>query len=164
MSNPLSSLPESLAAFTVVAGSDHAGFALKQALLSHLQAAGIAVQDVGCYDDTAVDYPGVAARAAEVLHQMGPDGAAMGLLCCGSGVGMGIAANRFAGLRAVVANDVTTARLSRQHNNANVLCLGARITALPLAQEILDVFLATAFDENRHAARVAQLDALCPLS
>lgn len=115
---------------------------------------------MGCYDAAPVDYPPVAARVAQAVLQAGADETVMGVLCCGSGVGMGIAANRFDGVRAVVAHDVTTARLSRQHNDANVLCLGARFLAAPLAQEILDVFLATDFDGARHADRVAQLDCL----
>jgi ribose 5-phosphate isomerase B len=140
---------------SIIIGADHAGFVLKQQLLSWLTTQGWTVHDVGCYSEASVDYPLIAQAVAQpVQAQQYP----YGLLICGSGVGVMMGANRFAGVRAVLADHVTLARLSREHNNANVLCLGARMTAAPLSEEILSVFLTTPFDGARHQRRVNLLD------
>lgn len=141
----------------VFIGADHAGFEVKEAVKTYITSLGLAHEDFGCYDLNAVDYPDVAAKVCEaVLTTPG----SMGVLCCGSGVGMSIAANRYNGLRAVLAFDSHIASLSRAHNNANVLCLGGRITAEAYAQEIFDAFLTGVFEGERHMTRINKLDRL----
>ena len=146
-----------LTARPIIIGADHAGFPLKTALIAYLIEQGCRVTDIGCPDEAPVDYPEIAATLVQTLKM---DPSALGILCCGSGVGMAIGANRFTGVRAVVAHDLLTARLSREHNDCNVLCLGARLIAAPLACEITAVFL-NATPEARHAERVALLDTAC---
>lgn len=139
----------------IVVGGDHAGLGLKRALVEALDAKGYAVEDIGTHDERATDYPDYARRVARAVA----DGdAPLGLLVCGSGVGMSIAANRHAGVRAVVCSEPYSATMARRHNDANVLCLGARVVGAGLAAEILDVFLSTEFDGGRHARRVAKID------
>ncbi len=138
----------------IVIGSDHAGFALKQILVAHLVAGGHEVDDVGTNSLEPVDYPPICAEVGRrVVDGLGERGIVLG----GSGQGEQIAANKVNGVRAALCNDLYTARLSRQHNDANVLSIGARIVASQLACEILDLWLATAFDGGRHEVRVAQL-------
>jgi ribose 5-phosphate isomerase B len=142
---------------TLFLASDHAGYGLKAHLSNWLQEQfpEMSLQDVGCFDAaTSVDYPLVVKTFAESFKEQ-PE--AMGLLLCGSGVGVCVAANRFPWLRAVHAHDVLLAQLSRQHNNANVLCMGARFVAAPLAESILEAWLQTSFDGDRHQRRVSQL-------
>jgi len=139
----------------IAAGADHAGYELKARLVERLRAAGHEVTDCGTQSSESVDYPDFAAAVAERVA----DGVAdRGLLVCGTGVGMAIGANRRRGVRAVAANDLYSVRLAREHNDANVLALGARIVAVALAEEILDLFLATPFAGGRHARRVGKLD------
>ena len=139
----------------VFIGADHAGFEVKEAVKSHIAKLGVPHDDFGCHDLNAVDYPDVAAKVCEAVLALP---GSMGLLCCGSGVGMSIAANRYNGLRAVLAFDSHVAGLSRAHNNANVLCLGGRITAEAYAQEIFEMFLNGAFEGERHMTRINKLD------
>ena len=139
----------------IALGADHAGFELKQHLKERLAARGFEVEDCGTHGTASTDYPD---WAAAVAARVADGRAERGLLVCGSGVGMAIGANRFRRVRAVAASDLYTARLARAHNDANVLALGARIVAPPLAEEILDVFLATPFDGGRHERRVEKLD------
>ncbi len=139
----------------IALGADHAGFELKQHLKERLAARGLEVEDCGTHGTASTDYPD---WAAAVAARVADGRAERGLLVCGSGVGMAIGANRFRRVRAVAASDLYTARLARAHNDANVLALGARIVAPPLAEEILDVFLATPFDGGRHERRVEKLD------
>ena len=141
----------------VFIGADHAGFEIKEAVKSHIAALGVSHDDFGCYDLNAVDYPDVAAKVSEAVLALP---GSMGLLCCGSGVGMSIAANRYNGLRAVLAFDSHVAGLSRAHNNANILCLGGRITAEAYAQEIFETFLTGVFEGERHMTRINKLDHL----
>jgi ribose 5-phosphate isomerase B len=143
----------------IIIGADHAGVGLKDHLKSWLTAEGWQVTDIGCYDTQAVDYPRIAQAVAAPVHE---GQYPFGLLVCGSGVGVMMGANRYTGVRAVLADNATIARLSREHNNANVLCLGARLTAAPLAEELLHVFLTTPFAEDRHARRVNLLDDVDP--
>jgi ribose 5-phosphate isomerase B len=146
--------PHSEALRTIIIGADHAGFELKEHLKAWLEAEHWHVTDIGCYDTQSVDYPRIAQAVAEPVHQgVMP----FGLLICGSGVGVMIGANRYPQVRAVLADNVTIARLSREHNNANVLCLGARFTAAPLAEELLATFLSTPFHGDRHQRRVGML-------
>ncbi len=136
--------------------SDHAGFTLKEALTTHLRQAGWGVTDLGTDSGASCDYPDFAhALCARVLETAG-----LGILICGTGLGMSMAANRHPGIRAAMCTHEFQASAARSHNNANVLCLGARVVGAGLALELADAFLAAAFDGERHARRVAQLDAM----
>ena len=139
----------------IAIASDHAGYPLKQALLAELEAMGLTVLDLGTGDaETSVDYPDFAERLAASLK----DGQAeRGVLVCGTGIGISMAANRHAWVRAALCHDETTARLSREHNDANVLALGARIVGLEVAKDCLRSFLGTAFEGGRHERRVNKL-------
>jgi ribose 5-phosphate isomerase B len=138
----------------IALGSDHAGFALKTVLVHALREAGHPLLDLGTYSLDRVDYPDYAhavARAVEAGQ------ARFGVLVCGSGVGMSIAANRHAGIRCVLASEPLTATLSRAHNDANVLALGGRLTGEDMALAILRAFLAGSFEGGRHIQRIAKL-------
>lgn len=139
----------------IIVGGDHAGLGLKRALVESLTTGGYTVEDIGSHDESSTDYPDYARRVASKVAN---GDAPLGLLVCGTGVGMAIAANRHPGVRAVVCSEPFSAMMARRHNDANVLCLGARVVGGGLAQEILDVFLATAFEGGRHARRVAKID------
>jgi len=138
------------------AGADHAGFAVKTVVVTHLRESGHEVVDFGTGSETeSVDYPSYAHRVARAVA----DGdAERGLLVCGTGVGMSIAANRHAGVRAVDACSVAVAEMSRRHNDANVLCLGGRLLSNDEALAITDVWLATPYEGGRHARRVALIE------
>ena len=139
---------------TVAVAADHAGYDLKCALLPQLRELGFEVVDLGTHDRDSVDYPDFADAMATALR----DGRCRrGLLVCGSGIGISIAANRHRHVRAALCHDGLTARLARQHNDANVLSLGGRLLGETLALTIVDVFLATEWEGGRHEARVAQL-------
>lgn len=138
----------------VAVGADHAGYALKTALADHLRGQGIGVLDLGTNDDaTPVDYPDFAASVARAVARGEAD---FGLLCCGTGIGMSIAANKVPGIRAAVVHDRQTAVLARTHNWANVLCLGGRLLAIPEAIAMLDAFL-QATPEERHQGRIRKI-------
>jgi ribose 5-phosphate isomerase B len=139
--------------------ADHAGFELKTALKGVLEERGFTTVDLGPYDADPVDYPDMARKLALALR----DGdAERGVMICGTGIGIGIAANRYPWIRAAVCYDVTTARLAREHNDANVLALGARLIGLEVARDCLLTFLGTAFAGGRHARRVAKLSTTEP--
>lgn len=137
-------------------GADHAGYALKRALVEHLSENGYDIVDVGTYSEESVDYPEYGAKVGELV---GRSEVLAGILVCGSGLGIAIAANKVNGVRAVTANDLESARLSREHNDANVLSLGARLISEEKAKEIVDTWLATEFkDENgRHTRRIEKI-------
>jgi ribose 5-phosphate isomerase B len=139
----------------IAIGADHAGFALKERLRARLAAAGHELTDFGTTSEESTDYPDYARRVADAVAAGEVE---RGVLVCGTGVGMAMAANRVKRVRAVAVNDLFTARLSRQHNGANVLALGSRIVAPALAEEILDVFLTTEFEGGRHERRVNKMD------
>lgn len=139
----------------VLLASDHAGFELKQHIRQALQRLGVAFEDLGPDSDARVDYPDFAHRVAAAISA---GQAERGLLVCGSGQGMAMAANRHAGVRAALAWDEESARLSRQHNDANVLALGGRLIDHGLAERIVEAWLTTPFEGGRHAARVAKID------
>ncbi len=140
----------------LVFGSDHAGYHLKNTLTAHLQGRGFEIVDVGTHSLESCDYPVIAARLAEkVLAEN-----ALGVLICGSGIGVSITANRFQGIRAALCTNEYMARMSRMHNDANVLCLGERIIGVDLAKGILDAFLATPFEGERHLRRVNLIDSV----
>ena len=135
-------------------GADHAGYPLKEALKSFLQEQGHEVLDFGTDSEEAVDYPDFCAAAARAVA----DGRAeRGIVLGGSGQGEQLAANKVSGVRAALCNDLHLAELSRRHNDANVLAVGGRIVAVPLAQEIVRTWLATPFEGGRHARRLGQV-------
>lgn len=141
---------------TVVIGSDHAGYGLKSLLADKLTAWGHNVEDVGAHSTASVDYPEYGRAVGERVVQLGGD--ARGVCVCGSGIGISIAANKVAGVRAALVSEPTAARLSRQHNDANVICFGERLIGAAVAEEALRVWLETPFEGGRHARRVAMLD------
>ena len=138
----------------VAFGADHAGVTLKDTLADALRAEGFAVHDLGTSGAEAVDYPDYADRVAAAVAK---GTAQLGVLVCGSGIGMSIAANRHPEIRCALAHDVTSARLSRAHGNANVLALGARVIGQAVALDCLHAFIGTGFDGGRHTPRVAKL-------
>jgi ribose 5-phosphate isomerase B len=139
---------------TIVLASDHAGIELKAALKADLVERGFEPLDLGAHDTASVDYPDMADAVAAAMRA---GKASRGVLICGTGIGIGIAANRHRHLRAALCHDGTTARLARQHNDANVLVLGARTTGIETARDCLTAFLATSFAGGRHARRVDKL-------
>ena len=141
----------------IVLASDHAGFPLKEALKPFLAADGHELTDVGTDSETPVDYPVFCAAAA---HAVARGDADRGIVLGGSGQGEQIAANKVDGIRAALCHDVYLARLSREHNDANVLSMGARIVAPILAEEIARVWLSTAFEGGRHVPRIEQIAAI----
>jgi ribose 5-phosphate isomerase B len=139
---------------TIAIASDHAGLELKQLLVAELEKLGFAPLDLGTHDHTSVDYPDFADALAGALA----DGRSRrGVLICGTGIGISIAANRHRHVRAAVSHDETSARLSRQHNDANVLALGARLIGTEVARDCLKTFLSTGFEGGRHERRVAKM-------
>ena len=134
----------------IIIGSDHGGYRLKNEIIKHIEEAGYEVNDLGCYSAESCDYPVIAkAVAKEVLAKK-----ARGILVCGTGIGMSIAANRFDGIRASHCTDTFTARMTRMHNDSNILCLGERITGIGLALDIVDIWLKTEFEGGRHQKRI----------
>lgn len=138
----------------IAVASDHAGFDLKEILKQDLQSAGHEVLDLGTNSTASVDYPDFGEAMANAIAA---GRAARGVLVCGTGIGISIAANRNSKVRAALAHDVTSARLSRQHNDANVIAFGQRLIGVEVAREALQVFLDTKFEGGRHAGRVAKL-------
>lgn len=138
----------------LILGSDHAGFALKQRIIQHLEALGQEVHDFGPFAADSVDYPDFAHPVANAVIQE----AALGILICGSGNGVCMSANKHAGIRAALCWNVELASLARQHNNANVLCLPARFVDEKTALAMVDAFLATPFEGGRHSNRVQKID------
>ena len=141
----------------IAIGSDHAGYRLKETIRASLLDAGVAIEDVGTNSDASVDYPDFAAAVARRVVSGASD---RGILICGTGIGMAMAANKVEGARAAAAGDLESARLSREHNDANILTLGARITPPDLALAIVRVFLDTPFEGGRHQRRVDKVMAL----
>ena len=138
----------------VAVGSDHAGFALKAHLSETLVSLGHDVDDIGTDSEEPVDYPPICAAVGRAVMKGEAD---RGIVLGGSGQGEQMTANKIRGVRAALCNDLYTARMSREHNDANVLSIGARVVGTGLAEEILATFLATGFDGGRHARRVAQI-------
>ena len=140
----------------IAIASDHAGFALKAKLIQHIEALGHQVVDLGPETDARVDYPDYGYKLAEAIVNGVAD---TGVGICGSGIGISIALNRYSGVRAALCHDVTSARLSRLHNDANVLVLGERLIGPAVAPECVDAFLTTEFEGGRHGGRVEKLGA-----
>lgn len=138
----------------IAIGSDHAGFKLKEAIKSFLKENGIDFFDFGTFSLESVDYPDYAIRVAEAVSKSEYD---FGILICGTGIGMSITANKVKGIRAALCNDLFTAAKSREHNNANILCLGGRILGEDLAKEIVKIFISTKYSSGRHEERIRKI-------
>jgi ribose 5-phosphate isomerase B len=142
---------------SVVIGCDHAAVALKEQIKTYLETRGVTVQDVGTWGDGSVDYPDF---GIEVAKRVASGVAGRGVLLCGTGIGMSMVANRFSNVRAALCNDLFSAILSRQHNDANVLVMGARVIGDILALEIVRTWLETPFEGGRHQLRLDKFNAL----
>ncbi|MBR4466673.1 MAG: ribose 5-phosphate isomerase B [Clostridia bacterium] len=136
---------------SVVIGCDHGGLALKEALVAYCRELGVDVTDCGTFTPDSVDYPVYADKVCRLVLAK-PNAA--GILCCGTGIGMSMAANKFIGIRAAVVSDPFSAEMTRRHNNANVLCLGGRVISAEQAITFAELFLNTPFDGGRHQRRV----------
>ena len=141
----------------IAAGSDHAGLSLKLALCEHLRGLGIEVLDVGTHTPDSCDYPDL---AEAVARKVAAGEVPWGLLICGTGVGMSLAANKVHGVRAAVVSDAFSAAASRQHNDANILCMGARVLGVGAATQVLSAWLGASFEGGRHQRRVDKITAL----
>ena len=139
-------------------GCDHGALELKNTVVAHLQEKGYTVVDFGTHTLDSCDYPDYAALMAKTIKE---GKAERGILTCGTGIGISIAANRFPHIRAALVHDAFGARLCRQHNNANVLVMGGRTTGIEVAFECVDIFLKTEFEGGRHANRVNKLSSFC---
>jgi ribose 5-phosphate isomerase B len=137
-----------------VIGSDHAGLALKNQVVEQLRARGIEVEDLGTHTTSSVDYPDL---AGEVARTVARGDAQFGILICGSGIGVSIAANKVRGIRAAVCRTEYEARMARLHNDANVLCMGERVTGGGLAEVVVEAWLSTEFEGGRHQRRVDKI-------
>lgn len=141
----------------VAAGADHAGVDLKDLLAEHLRGRGVEVVDLGTHGHDRVDYPDYGEAVGRAVAEGTAD---LGLCVCGSGIGIAIAANKLDGIRAATVHDVTSARLAREHNDANVICFGERLTGGEVAKDSLDAWLDAEFQGGRHTARVAKIDVI----
>lgn len=138
----------------VITGSDHGGFALKQEIKKYLEESGYEYEDVGCNSEESCDYPIYGKKAAEKVRKTG----GIGILICGTGIGMCITANKVNGIRAALCHDEYTAKMAREHNNANVLCIGGRVLSSDMAKKITKIFLETEFSgEERHKNRINEI-------
>ncbi len=141
----------------LVIASDHGGHDLKRELTEFLKEKKIAVEDLGNHGADSVDYPDYAVRVAEMVSQGSADS---GILVCGTGIGMSIVANKFKNVRAAVVSDEFTARMSREHNNANILCLGGRVKKPGEAKRLVEIWLSTPFEGGRHSRRLEKIAAI----
>jgi len=141
----------------IAVGSDHAGYLLKEFLAGHLTDLGHQVDDLGTDSEQSVDYPDFGAAVGRAVSE---GRAQLGVCACGTGMGIAIAANKIDGVRAAVVHDVTTARLARAHNHANVVCMGGRIVGREVARDAIDTFLTTEPAPGRHVHRIEEIAAL----
>lgn len=141
----------------IAIGSDHAGFELKEAIRKYLEEQGVEYIDCGAYSADSVDYP---MQAKKTCDEIVTGRAQLGILCCGTGIGISMAANKVKGIRAACCSDYFSAKYTRLHNDANVLCLGGRVIGAGLACELVDVFMNTEFEGGRHQRRVDQITEL----
>jgi ribose 5-phosphate isomerase B len=137
----------------IAIGADHGGFELKGLLVQFLKGLGHAIDDVGCQSHESVDYPELSKIVCEKVGNRSCDA---GILICGTGIGMSLAANRYRNIRAALCHDEYTARMSREHNDANILCLGARVLGVGVAEAIVKTWLLTDFAGGRHQQRISQ--------
>ena len=135
----------------IAIGCDHGGFALKEIIKKYVEEQNIEVEDFGCYDENSVDYPPIAAKAARSVADKKND---FGILICSTGIGISISANKVHGIRAALCTDRHCAEMTRRHNNANVLCMGGHVVTAETAKRIVDVFLSTEFEGDRHQRRI----------
>ena len=138
----------------IAIASDHGGFELKKQLIPYMESQGISVYDMGCNDTQSVDYPDFAFPLSEAVAKSEYD---FGILICGTGIGMSMCANRVPGIRCALCSEPVSAALTRQHNNANVLAMGARMIGFEMACAIVDAFLKTEFSGGRHERRVDKM-------
>ncbi len=138
----------------IALASDHGGFQLKEAIKAHLEEQNIPYEDFGCHDETSCDYPDMAYPACKAVVEGKCEKA---ILCCGTGIGISMAANKVKGIRAAACSDYFSAKYTRLHNDANALCLGGRVVGVGLALELCDVFLSTPFEGGRHTRRIEKL-------
>ncbi|WP_160800272.1 ribose 5-phosphate isomerase B [Shimazuella alba] len=138
----------------IAVGSDHGGIHLKKEIVAYFESKGIAYEDCGAFIEESVDYPDYASPVGEKVVNKEVD---LGILVCGTGIGMSIAANKIRGIRAAVVSDEFSARMSREHNNANILCLGERVVGRDLALSIIDAWLEATFQGNRHERRIEKI-------
>lgn len=141
----------------IAIGCDHGGFVLKEGIVKMLKSRGIEVEDFGCYDTQSVDYPYLALKVAEAVSQGVCD---KGIVLCGTGIGISIAANKVKGIRAGVAHDMFTAEMISRHNNANIIAMGGRVISPKLAVEMTEKWLDTPFEGGRHTGRVDKITAI----
>jgi ribose 5-phosphate isomerase B len=138
----------------IAIGSDHAGFGLKEHLKNYLASAGITIKDFGVYSEESADYPDIAANVSTAVQS---EDFTNGILICGTGIGMSIAANKYRGIRAALCAEPFSARFAREHNNANIITLGSRVTGPGLAESIVDAYLASVFEGGRHSRRLDKI-------
>lgn len=141
----------------VAIGSDHGGLDLKEAVIATLNSLNLEYEDMGTHDRNSCDYPDFAQKVAESVASGRFE---QGILICGTGLGMSIAANKVQGIRAALCNEIFSAQMARAHNDANILCLGARVVGAGVAQEIVKAYFGTQFEGGRHARRVEKIGAL----
>lgn len=139
----------------IAIGSDHAGLNLKAVLRAHLEGRGIEIEDVGTHGPESVDYPDF---AKAVAHEVAGGDADLGVIVCGTGIGVAMAANKVPGIRAATVSDTFSARATRQHNDCNVLCLGERVVGPGLATDLVDAWLDASFEGGRHQRRVNKIE------
>lgn len=135
----------------IAIGCDHGGLAIKNAVINYMKENGIEYKDYGCYTDESVDYP---SYAYQVAKSVADGNAELGIICCGTGIGVSMAANKVKGIRAAVCTDEFCAEMTRRHNNANILCMGGRVIDEDKAVKLASIFLNTPFDGGRHEKRV----------
>jgi ribose 5-phosphate isomerase B len=141
----------------IAIGCDHAGFALKELIKGYLNDLKCEISDYGAFSDASVDYPDY---AAQVARKISSGEFSRGILICGTGIGMSMAANRLAGVRAALCNDLFSAIMSRRHNNANILVMGGRVIGPELAKEIVRAWIETPFEGGRHQKRIDKIDCI----
>ncbi len=141
----------------IAIGCDHGGFDHKNAIKEHLLSRGFEVEDFGIYENKSVDYPDIAVRVADSVAEGQNE---LGILICGTGIGMSLAANKVKGIRAAVLSDHFSAKYTRLHNNSNILCLGGRVIGVGTALELVDLFVDTEFEGGRHQARIDKITAI----
>ena len=141
----------------IAVGCDHGGLDHKNAIAEHLKERGFEITDFGIYENKSVDYPDIALPVAQSVASGEHD---LGILVCGTGIGMSLAANKVRGIRAAVCSDHFSARYTRLHNNANILCLGGRVIGIGTALELVDLFVDTAFEGGRHQKRIDKITAI----
>lgn len=141
----------------IALGADHAGFELKEQIAKYLKEKGYEVKDFGAYSTDSIDYPDPAYSTAKSVSEHSSD---VGILICGTGIGMSMVANKLPGVRAALCNSVETAQISKKHNNANLLCLGGRVEHTDSVEKIVDEWLNAKFEEGRHERRVDKIHSL----